>query len=142
MAATRAGMSFLFLRKSTIRYFCLWSPPRSQEVIRPWLLRPARFAFFSTRLRSGSFFVRSSFVRTVIVRTPGDVGLYLRIPIVRLLPLRPSDALEEFDLVARLEYHNGLLPSRAASDGPAAAFRLSRHVHRLDVDDLHLEKFF
>ncbi len=89
IAATRAGMSFLVLRKSITRYFFLWPPPRCQEVILPWLFRPARFFFFSTRLRSGFFLVRSSLVRTVMVRTPGEVGLNFRIPMVfRSSPFR------------------------------------------------------
>src|SRR4030067_1558089 len=75
IAATLAGTSFLFLRKSITRYFLLCAPPRCQDVILPWLFLPARFSLFSTRLRSGFFWVRSSFVRTVMERTAGEVGL-------------------------------------------------------------------
>src|SRR4030065_2753579 len=81
IAATLAGMSFLFLRKSIIRYFLLCPPPRCQMVILPWLFRPARFPLFSTRLFSGFFLVSSSFVRTVRDRTPGEGGLNFLVPI-------------------------------------------------------------
>src|SRR3990172_2645635 len=80
IAATLAGMSLLFLRKSIIRYFLLCPPPRCQMVILPWLFRPARFPLLSTRLFSGFFLVSSSFVRTVMDRTPGEAGLDFLIP--------------------------------------------------------------
>src|SRR5512134_1783735 len=141
IAATFAGISFLSRRKSTIRYFCLWPPPWCRHVMAPWLFRPPVACFFSTSRRSGFFGVRSSFVRTVIARTPGEVGLNFRIPMAIVsFPSRPSHAFEELDLFARLQGHDGLLPPRAKAHGPPAALDLPGHVHRPDLDDLHLEQ--
>ena len=46
--------------------------------MRPWLLRPPFFVTGSVRLFSGSDFVTSSNVETVMKRRPGLVGLNLR----------------------------------------------------------------
>src|SRR3990172_7498308 len=143
IAAILAGTSFLFLRKSITRYFLLCAPPRCQDVILPWLFLPARFSLFSTRLRSGFFRVRSSFVRTVMERTPGEVGLNFLIPMAFSL-LAPSLALhafEKLDLVARFEHHDRLLPAGTPSDDPPPSLLLSGDIHRLDVDHLDLEQF-
>src|SRR3989304_4628785 len=67
IAATLAGMSNLFLRKSIIRYFLLCPPPPFHRGVFP-------------RLFPGFFLVSSSFVRTVMDRTPGEVGLNFLMP--------------------------------------------------------------
>src|SRR5688572_29450725 len=76
---TLPGMSFLSRLKSMIRYSRLWPPPRHQDVRCPWLLRPPERSSFSVSGACGSFVVISSNVSDVFCRTPGDVGLYLRI---------------------------------------------------------------
>src|SRR3990172_566435 len=135
IAATLAGTSFLFLRKSITRYFLLCAPPRCQDVILPWLFLPARFSLFSTRLRSGFFWVRSSFVRTVMERTPGEVGLNFLIPMsYGSLPACASHAFEKLDLVARFEHHDRLLPAGTPSDDPPPGLRLD--VEHLDLEQL------
>src|SRR4030067_1853401 len=101
IAATLAGAAFLFFRKSITRSFLLCAPPRCQDVILPWLFLPARFSLFSTRLRSGFFWVRSSFVRTVMERTPGEAGLNFFIPLAygSLLPCA-APPFQQLDLGA------------------------------------------
>src|SRR4030067_2194861 len=130
IAAILAGMSNLFLRKSITRYFFLCAPPRCQEVILPWLFLPARFAFFSMRLRSGFFRVRSSFVRTVMERTPGEVGLNFLMPMAAAPCLFSAPhAFEKLDLIARFEHHDRPLPARTSSDDPPPSLRLSCASH-------------
>src|SRR3954471_10109310 len=88
--ATLAGMSFLSRLKSMIRYSRLWPPPRHHDVSSPWLLRPPERCSFSVSGAYGSLVVISSNVNAVLPRTPGEVGLYLRIAIFFYAPCRNS----------------------------------------------------
>src|SRR5690606_41846766 len=75
MLATLAGMPSLSRRKSTMRYRCLWPPPRCRDVMRPLVLRPPVDFFLAMRDFSGSVFVISEKSETVWNRRPGEVGL-------------------------------------------------------------------
>src|SRR5437762_13396629 len=88
--ATFAGMSFLSRLKSITRYRRLWPPPRHQDVRWPLLSRPPELSRFSVNGRYGSFVVISSKVSDVLPRTPGEVGLYLRIAMVPYAPCTKS----------------------------------------------------
>src|SRR5687767_6459345 len=81
---TFAGMSFLSRLKSMIRYSRRWPPPRHQDVRCPWLLRPPDRCRLSVNGPYGSLVVSSSKVSDVFPRTPGEVGLYLRIAITNV----------------------------------------------------------
>src|SRR6266850_5308993 len=88
--ATFAGMFFLSRLKSITRYRRLCPPPRHQDVRCPLLSRPPELSRFSVNGRYGSFVVISPNVSDVLARTPGDVGLYLRIGIMSYAPCRKS----------------------------------------------------
>src|SRR5258706_9019953 len=88
--ATFAGMSFLSRLKSIRRYSRLWPPPRHQDVKCPLLSRPPDVCRFSVSGPYGSFVVISSKVSEVLPRTPGEVGLYLRIGMMSYAPCRKS----------------------------------------------------
>src|SRR5918993_4294810 len=90
IVATFAGMSFLSRLKSITRYRRRWPPPRHHDVSSPWLLRPPERCSFSVSGAYGSFVVISSKVSDVFWRTPGDVGLYLRIGMDDYAPSRNS----------------------------------------------------
>ena len=76
IAATRAGTPNFSRRKSTLRWRRLWPPPRCQEVMRPYELRPPLlFTRPVTRERSGLPLVTSAKSETLMLRRPGDVGL-------------------------------------------------------------------
>src|SRR5215207_114684 len=81
IAATRAGTPSLRRLKSTMRYRRLAPPPRWRDVLRPWALRPPLFFKPSVRDFSGLVFVISAKSGYVTKRSPGDVGLGLRIGI-------------------------------------------------------------
>src|SRR5688572_15594619 len=87
---TLPGMSFLSRLKSMMRYSRRWPPPRHHDVRCPWLLRPPDRCRFSVRGAYGSFVVMSSNVSDVLPRTPGEVGLYLRMAMVLYAPCRNS----------------------------------------------------
>src|SRR5688572_3172599 len=88
--ATFPGMSRLSRLKSITRYSRRWPPPRHQDVRCPWLLRPPERCRFSVSGAYGSLVVISSKVSDVLPRTPGDVGLYLRIGMSVYAPCRNS----------------------------------------------------
>src|SRR3712207_2832411 len=79
IAATFAGTPSLRRLKSTLRYRRLAPPPRWREVLRPLLLRPPDFLRPSTRVFSGSVFVIGEKSGYETNRSPGLVGLGLRI---------------------------------------------------------------
>src|SRR5215218_5848247 len=105
--------------------------------MRPRLLRPACFFSGSIRLFSGSFFVISSNVLTLIERLPGEVGLYIRIGICASLSFRRRDQLdllEDVDALARKQGDNRLLPGSFLSVNPAStAPNRARPARALDV---------
>src|ERR1700728_3368770 len=111
MAATLAGIPSLFRRKSTIRYCCLWPPPRWRAVLRPWLLRPPVPDLVTTSVRSGRSFVISLESDELWKRRPGLVGLRLRSAIVS------SSAFEELDAVVAHEADDRALGVRALAVG-------------------------
>src|SRR6266850_4072402 len=83
-------MSFLSRLKSITRYSRRWPPPRHHDVTSPRLLRPPDRCRFSVSGRYGSLVVISSKVSDVLPRTPGEVGLYLRIGMMSYAPCRKS----------------------------------------------------
>src|SRR3954466_9544656 len=127
-------MSFLSRLKSMIRYSRLWPPPRHHDVSSPWLLRPPERCSFSVSGAYGSFVVISSNVSAVLPRTPGDVGLYLRIAI----SLRPLQELGQ--LLAFPERHVRLLRVRAAADELALPLELAMRQRRAHGGDLRPEQ--
>src|SRR3954469_1576370 len=132
--ATLAGMSFLSRLKSMIRYSRLWPPPRHHDVSSPWLLRPPERCSFSVSGAYGSLVVISSNVSAVLPRTPGDVGLYLRIAI----SLRPLQELGQ--LLAFPERHVRLLRIRAASNELALPLELAVGQRGTDGGDFRPEQ--
>src|ERR1700724_1443031 len=134
MWATFAGTPSLFLRKSTMRYCCLWPPPRCREVLRPATLRPPVFGLGASRLRSGSARVSSAKSETVWNRRPGLVGLRERRAI-------RSSRLEEVDLVAVRQRDDRALGVLAAPDavGAAVADGLALATQGIDLLHLHAE---
>src|SRR5580704_852549 len=109
MAATFAGTPSLSRRKSTMRYWRLWPPPRWRDVLRPRLLRPPVLALVASSERSGRSRVISEKSATVWNRRPGLVGLRARSGM-------SSSALEQVDLVARVQRDDGPLGARTAAD--------------------------
>src|ERR1039458_1974701 len=134
MCATFAGIPSLLRRKSTIRYCCLWPPPRCRDVFRPATLRPPVFGFGARRLRSGVERVSSAKSETVWNRRPGLVGLRARSAI-------RSSPLEQIDLVALGEGHERALGVGALPDavGPSVALGLALAHHRVDLGHLDAE---
>src|SRR5262249_12912276 len=100
--------------------------------MRPLLFRPPLLVSLVVSERSGFAFVTSSKSEVVTKRRPGEVGLYLRIPM--------SDALEQFDAVAGLQLDDRLLPARPAAAAGAAALRLALDGHDPDVGHRHVEE--
>src|SRR5215204_2527313 len=94
MCATLAGTPSLVRLKSTMRYCCLWPPPRWRAVLRPCTLRPPLRVFWATSDFSGSSRVMSEKSETVWNRRPGLVGLRLR----SAMGLSFSAGLEDLDL--------------------------------------------
>src|SRR3954453_13635125 len=85
MVDTFAGMSCLSRLKSITRYIRLWPPPRHHDVRLPRLLRPPDWCSGSTSGLCGSDVVISSKSWPVWNRRPGDVGLNLRMGMLRAL---------------------------------------------------------
>src|SRR3954452_5552655 len=102
--------------------------------MRPLLFRPPDFFTGSSRLFSGVVFVTSSKVDTDMNRRPGLVGLNLRTGIRQGLKV---GGLEDLDLLAGVEFHDGLLPAGARALDQAAPLRLRPHLD--DVDRRHLD---
>src|SRR5581483_10713377 len=127
-------------RKSTIRIFRLWPPPMCRVVMRPWAFRPpVRFLVTVSRF-SGSVFVISSKVGSVMNRRPGEVGFSVRRAMIPLSPVAASRSrLEQLDLAARAQRHDRLLPRRAPADVPAHALHLAEDDLGPDGGDLHVE---
>src|SRR4051794_2597986 len=160
MCATLAGTPSLSRRKSIRRYARLCPPPWWRTVTLPWTLRPPRLCSGRTSDFSGSSRVTSTKSATLEPRRPGDVGLYLRIPIVSLRceaqlfrasrcgqrscrPVRASGARasEDLDRVARLEADQRALGGAALAVAGACALALALpvggvHVQHADVEDL------
>src|ERR1700730_16323057 len=136
MAATLAGTPSLSRRKSMVRYFCLWPPPRWREVMRPYELRPPVLGFERVRAFSGRSRVISAKSETVWNRRPGLVGLRLRIGM--------ASAPEDLDLVTHGEGDDRpLLPGALAPGaGPAVALALPAPVEGVHVRDLDVEDGF
>src|SRR6266576_1228388 len=132
--ATFAGMSFLSRLKSITRYSRLCPPPRHQEVRWPLLSRPPELSRFSVNGRYGSFVVISSKVSDVLPRTPGEVGLYLRIAMV----LRSLQEVRK--LLAVPQLHVRLFPVRATADVLALALELAVRQRRADALHLRAEQ--
>src|SRR3954468_16262474 len=84
IAATLAGTPSLFRLKSTMRYCCLWPPPRWRDVLRPYELRPPVRGLGASNDFSGLSLVISEKSETVWKRRPGLVGLRLRKGITEL----------------------------------------------------------
>src|SRR4030042_3472148 len=131
MDATLPGTPKLFRLKSIIRSCRVAPPPRWRTVTRPWALRPACFLRGTVKRFSGLLLVISSKVWPVAPRRPGEVGLYCLIPILH--------ALEQLDLVAGHQRHDGLLPARPQARSPAPAPLLTTHVHYVDRHHLDVE---
>src|SRR5690242_12093791 len=122
-------MPCLSRRKSTCRSICLAPPPRCRTVMRPAALRPLVRRLGTSRLFSGSCLVSSAYVTYVRYRRAGDVGLTVRIG----MRLR---SLDQVDLVAGLQLHDGLLPLGAPTLVPSHALELSREGRRPHAGDL------
>src|SRR3954463_3596901 len=88
IAATLAGTPSLFRLKSTMRYCCLWPPPRWRDVLRPYELRPPVRGLGASSDFSGLSLVVSEKSETVWKRRPGLGGLRWRRGISELLEPR------------------------------------------------------
>src|SRR3954454_9515702 len=99
IAATLAGTPSLFRLKSTMRYCCLWPPPRWRDVLRPYELRPPVRGLGASSDFSGLSVVISEKSETVSNRRPALVGLRLR----RVIS---SSALEQPDALTLGEGHD------------------------------------
>src|SRR5438093_1077500 len=133
--ATLPGTPVLSRRKSMMRRRRLAPPPRWRTVMRPWLLRPAWRRKGATSDFSGLERVISSKLCPLAPRRPGEVGLYCLIGTLY--------ALEQLDLIAGGERHNGLLPVRLVLDAVAQRpARLALHHHYVDVYHFYIEPFF
>src|SRR5271166_4027170 len=139
MAATLAGTPSLFRRKSITRYWRLWPPPRWREVLRPCALRPPELGLGETSERSGRSRVISEKSETVWNRRPGLVGLRERSGMGEVFL---CSALEEVDLVAGLDRHDGPLGVGPVADGVGTAVpgRLALAVEGVDVDHADAER--
>src|SRR5206468_4187058 len=130
--ATFPETPFLSRRKSMMRRRRLAPPPRWRTVIRPWLLRPAWRRRGATRDFCGFERVISSKLCPLAPRRPGEVGLYCLIGTLY--------ALEQLDLIAGGERHNGLLPVRLVLDAVAPRpARLALNHHSLHVHHFYIE---
>ena len=98
IAATLAGIPSLLRLKSTIRYCCLWPPPRWRAVLRPWLLRPPVGGLGASSDFSGRSRVISAKSETVWNRRPALVGLRER----SAMRCPGLSVLEEVDRVTRV----------------------------------------
>src|SRR5580693_571968 len=136
MDATLAGIPSLLRRKSTIRYCCLWPPPRWRAVLRPWLLRPPVCGLGASNDFSGRSRVISEKSETVWKRRPGLVGLRERSGMAMF-----RSALEQVDGVVGMERHDGALGVGALAPhvGAPVARRLPFAVERVDVGDADAE---
>src|SRR5690606_22900063 len=138
IAATLAGMPSLSRLKSMMRYIRLWPPPRKRAVMRPCELRPPVFLSGSSSDFSGSVFVISSKVATVMPRRAGDVGLYRLTPMVH--PASSiSGTLEDRDPLALCQGHDGLLDLPRAALRPALPAQLALLPDGVHLGDLHVE---
>src|SRR5579871_3912489 len=134
MCATLAGIPSFVRRKSTMRYCCLWPPPRCREVLRPATLRPPVFGLGASSERSGVRRVSSAKSETVWKRRPGLVGFRDRSAI-------RSSPLEQVDLVVGRERHDRALGVVATADlaRPAVADGLALAAQRVHLRDLDPE---
>src|SRR5580693_8632016 len=82
IAATFAGIPVFSRRKSTLRYFCAWPPPRCHDVISPCEFRPPVRFCTSTSDFSGVCLVISLLSSMVRKRRDGVYGLNVFIAIV------------------------------------------------------------
>src|ERR687890_1151067 len=109
-------------------------------VTRPELLRPPDFASGRTSDFSGSARVTSTKSATLAPRRPGVVGLYLRIPMFRVLSsflARSGDRTPEDVDGALAQRHDGALGVLAlarADPGPPGLPLAVQGVHRLHLD--------
>src|SRR5579875_260951 len=144
MWATFALMPSLSLRrKSIMRYARLWPPPLWRVVIRPCVLRPPWPCSGRTNDFSGFERVISAKSETLPPRRPGDVGLYLRIPIsAKSFYPRLRRCPEQVDrLAAWRQGHDGALGVLALAVAAPGALSLTLPVggvdrHHLDGEDL------
>src|ERR1043165_609017 len=110
MCATLAGTpSLLFRRKSISRYARLWPPPLCRLVILPDALRPPDLLSGRSSDFSGVDRVISAKSETLEPRRPGVVGLYLRMPMCQLSPLRGGSAEDLDRLALSRKSHDGAL---------------------------------
>src|SRR5262245_4886232 len=97
--------------------------------MRPYTLRPPVLGLGASRDFSGLDLVISTKSETEAPRRPGEVGLYLRIPM--------SAALEDLDLVFRVQRHQRPLGGLALTDDHACPLALAladQGVHVLHPD--------
>src|SRR5438270_8853863 len=103
--------------------------------MRPCALRPPLFLTPSTSDFSGRSRVTSARSDQVAKRRPGLVGL-CRLTATLLPDLL---ALEQLDVIVRMELDDRLLPRARLAGGVAAALRLRLDAHRAHVAHAHVE---
>src|SRR5205823_9746768 len=130
---TSAATPRLRRLKSTLRYFCLWPPPMCRDVSRPRLLRPPLLFFGAIRLLSGCHFVISSKAGSDLKRSVGVSGRNSFRAITFL-------SLDQVDLVAFFQRHDGFFPSRTAPKGSAHTSLLAGVITSVHVHDCLLKK--
>src|SRR5208282_4590869 len=140
MAATFAGIPVFSRRKSIERYLRACPPPRCQEVISPWELRPPVRFFDSLCDFSGISFVISLLSSIVRNRRDGVYGLNVFSAIVASCSEQSLQILRVLDhLFARCQPDVRLLPIAAKTFRAPAAAELSVIDRGAHVVDLHLE---
>src|SRR5690606_23468693 len=129
MLATLAGMPSLSRRKSTMRYRCLWPPPRCRDVMRPLVFGPPVDFVWAMRDVPAWVCVMSVKAEAVRNRRPRGVG-------VRFCTISDS---EQVDRVVRGELDQGPLGVLAAAQHVAGPLHLALAVHGVHRQDAHTE---
>src|SRR5215217_3238783 len=104
--------------------------------MRPWLLRPPDFESGRRSDFSGVDRVISAKSETLDPRRPGVVGLYLRMPISQLSPLRGGSAEDLDRLAFSRKSHDGALGVLALAEAGASPLTLALAVEGVDTDHL------
>src|ERR1700693_461755 len=141
-------MPVLSRRKSMLRYFRACTPPRCQEVISPWALRPPVRFLDSSSAFSGVCLVFSLLSSIVRKRLAGVYGLNVFNGIASscLLQSASDQKVSELNVVRVLDHffafrqpHVRFLPIAAESLGAATAAELPMKICRADVIHFHFK---
>src|SRR5271163_2431395 len=140
MDATFAGTPIFSRRKSIDRKRRACPPPRCQELISPWLLRPPVRFFDSVSDFSGDSLVISLLSSMDRNRRDGVYGLNVFSAIVASCLETELQILRVLDhLFARGQLHVRFLPVAAVAFGAAAAAKLAVKIRGAHAVHFHFE---